>query len=61
MLYITIMMNRVNNDIDLLHNLVSSRENIQKKPLPDDVFVHIFVAGLTSLILILLINLPKRN
>lgn len=55
------MVNRVNNDIDLLHNLVSSRENIQKKPLPDDVFVHIFVAGLTSLILILLINLPKRN
>jgi len=61
MLYITIMVNRFNNDIDLLHNLVRSRENIQKKPLPDDVFVHIFVAGLTSLILILLINLPKRN
>ncbi len=61
MLYITIMVNRFNNDIDLLHNLVSSRENIQKNPLPDDVFVHLFVAGLTSLILILLINLPKRN
>ena len=61
MLYITIMVNRFNNDIDLLHNLVRSRENIQKKPLPDDVFVHLFVAGLTSLILILLVNVSKRS
>jgi len=61
MLYITIMVNRFNNDIDLLHNLVSSRENIQKKPLPDDIFVHLFVAGLTSLILILLLNVSKRS
>lgn len=55
------MVNRFNNDIDLLHNLVSSRENIQKKPLPDDIFVHLFVAGLTSLILILLLNVSKRS
>lgn len=55
------MVNRFNNDIDLLHNLVSSHEIIQKKPLPDDVFVHLFVAGLTSLILILLVNVSKRS
>jgi len=61
MLYITIMVNRVNNDIDLLHNLVSSYEKIQKKPLPDDIFVHLFVAGLTSLILILLLNVANRS
>ena len=49
-------MTNCNNDVDLLHKFIKSSENPPKNPLPNDTLVHVYVAGISCLMLILIMN-----
>ena len=52
-------MTNCNNDVDLLHKFIKSSEIPPKYPLPNDTLVHVYVAGISCLMLILIMNMHK--
>ena len=53
-------MSTCDNEIDLLHRFIKSTDNPPKKHLPDDMLVHLYVAGISSLILIVIVNMHRN-
>ena len=43
-------MTNCDNDIDLLHKFIKSTNNPSKTLLPNDMLVHLYVAGISCLI-----------
>lgn len=52
-------MTTCDNDIDLLHKFIKSTDTPSKTPLPDDMLVHLYVAGISCLMLIVLVNIHR--
>lgn len=52
-------MTTCNNDIDLLHKFIKSTDTPPKTPLPDDMLVHLYVASISCLMLIVLVNIHR--
>ena len=52
-------MTTCDNDIDLLQKFIKSTDNPPKSPLPDDMLVHLYVAGISCLMLIMIININR--
>ncbi len=52
-------MTTCDNDIDLLQKFIKSTDNPPKSPLPDDMLVHLYVAGISCLMLIMIINIHR--
>ena len=46
-------------DVELLYKFVNQNENPPKQPLPNDTIIHVFIAGVSCLMLIALINMHK--
>jgi hypothetical protein len=52
-------MTTCDNDIDLLHKFIKSTDTPAKTSLPDDMLVHLYVAGISCLMLIVLVNIHR--